>query len=104
MFHTSSEIQPRSKGVQRQYEAFLKYCKPGNTVGYAESWADARGRHGGKTDPRPFGEAQWNYWRLLIDLNCGVSFIAIYGSDLSRVGEPEFRQAFEFAAKYAGYH
>ncbi len=104
LFHTSSEVQPRSKGVQAQYEAFLKYCRTGLTTAYAESWADAEGRHGGLVDARPFSPCQWNYWRLLVDLHCGVSFIAVYGSDLKRAGEPEFRAAFEFAARYAGYH
>jgi hypothetical protein len=103
LFHTSSEMEPRP-GVQGQYETFVKYCRSGQTVCYAESWADSWGRHGGQTDARWCSPAQWNYWRLLIDLHCGVSFIAIYGADLVSYGNPEFRDAFEFAAGYAGYH
>jgi hypothetical protein len=56
------------------------------------------------TDSRWCGPEQWNYWRLLSDLNCGVSFIAIYGADLAHASNPEFRAAFDFAALYAGYH
>ncbi len=104
LFHTSSEVQPRSKGVERQYLMFLKYCRPGKTLGYAESWTDAGGRHGDKLDRRWCSPCQWNYWRVLVDLNCGVSFIGCYGSDLARAGDPEFRAAFQFAAKYAGCH
>lgn len=104
LFHTSTELEPRSKGVEAQYLAFLKFCRPGNTLAYAESWADAWGRHGGITDPRWCSPCQWNYWRLLADLHCGVSFIAIYGADLAHASTPEFRAAFEFAKKYAGYH
>ena len=104
LFHTSSEFEPRSEGTQRQYEAFLKYCRTGLTVAYAEPWADSTGRHGGTTDPRTCSPPQWNYWRLLVDLHCGVSFIAIYGADLGRADDPEYRAAFEFAARYAGYH
>ena len=104
LFHTSSEIQPRGAGGEGQYQAFLKYCRTGKTLGYAESWADAWGRHGGKTDPRPFSPYQWNYWRLLVDLHYGISFIAIYGADLRAHDDPEFRAAFEFAARYAGFH
>ncbi|MFB3829731.1 MAG: beta-galactosidase [Bryobacteraceae bacterium] len=104
LFHTSSEIEPRSAGVERQYRNFLDYCRTGRTAGYAESWADAWGRHGGVRDPRWCGPAQYNYWRLLSDLNMGVSMIAIYGADLEQAAEPEFRDAFAFAARYAGYH
>jgi hypothetical protein len=103
LFHTSSEIEPRPHG-SGQYEVFLKYCRSGQTVCYAESWADALGRHGGQTDPRWCPPAQYNYWRLLGDLNWGVSFIAIYGADLKHRQDPEYRAAFDFAASYAGYH
>lgn len=105
LFHTSSEVQPRSQGTERQYRAFLRWARTGKTTAYAESWADAWGRHGGKRDERWCSPCQWNYWRLLVDLHCGVSFIAVYGADLQAAkGEPEFREALEFAARYAGYH
>ena len=103
LFHTSSEVEPR-RGAERRYQAFIDYARSGKTLAYAESWADAWGRHGGKTDPRWCSPCQWNYWRLLVDLHCGVSFIAIYGSDLAHADEPEFDAAFQFAARYAGYH
>ena len=114
-FHTSSEMEPRPNG-EGKYRTFIDYCRSGQTVAYAEPWADAWGRHGGKTDPRWCSAMQFNYWRLLCDLNCGVSYIALYGADLdaaakgatpngkSTVDQEEFRQAFEFAARYAGYH
>ncbi len=103
LFHTSSEMEPRPHGGG-QYQTFIRYCRSGQTTAYAESWADAWGRHGGMTDPRWCGPEQWNYWRLLLDLHCGVSFIAIYGADLAHAAHPEFRAAFDFAALYAGYH
>jgi hypothetical protein len=103
LFHTSSEIEPRPHG-DGQYKVFLQYCRTGETLCYAESWADALGRHGGLTDPRWCSPAQYNYWRLLGDLNWGVSFIAIYGNDLQHWQEPEYRAAFDFAARYAGFH
>jgi len=114
-FHTSSELEPRSEG---QYRTFLDWCRSGQTLAYAESWADAWGAHGIR-DPRWCSPPQWNWWRLLIDLHCGVSFIAVYGNDLQVAldGKPqgkdkdtkpsyqaEFTAAFEFAAKYSGYH
>jgi hypothetical protein len=119
-FHTSSEVEPRKGGID-QYQRFLDDCRTGKTLAYAEPWASAWGHHGGKTDPRWCSPPQWNYWRLLCDLHCGVSFIACYGNDLEvalsgryrggkaattdvAVFKDEFDAAFRFAAKYAGYH
>ena len=115
-FHTSTEIEPRAAWGEWQYQTFLDYCRSGSTLGYAEQWASAWGHHGGVTDPRWCSPPQWNYWRLLADLHCGVSFIGVYGSDLAVAQQgvyrrkpvpqyqDEFRRAFEFAARYAGYH
>jgi hypothetical protein len=114
-FQTGSEIEPR-KGGAKAYETFLAYCRTGQTVGYAEPWADAWGEHAGKVDPRWSSPPQWNYWRVLSDLNMGITYVALYGNDLTvaasgkhdgaSVGsdyQAEFNRAFEFAAKYAGY-
>lgn len=108
-FHTSTEIEPRAAWGELQYQTFLDSCRSGTTVGYAEQWASAWGHHGGQTDARWCSPPQWNYWRLLADLHCGVSFIAVYGSDLTVAKQgtyrrrpvpqyqDEFRLAFEFA-------
>jgi hypothetical protein len=113
-------MEPR-KGCSGQYEQFLADCRTGKTLAYAEPWASAWGDHGGKSDPRWCSPPQWNYWRLLCDLHCGVSFIACYANDLEvarsgryRAGKDtvveaalfkdEFNAAFRFAARYAGYH
>lgn len=61
---------------------------------------------------------QWEYWRILSDLHVGVTYVALYGTDMqvamngkyptasgSRVGpqyQCEFNQSFTFAATYAG--
>lgn len=114
-FHTSSEAE--SRGNEKQYLVFMDYCRTGQAYAYAEPWASAWGEHGGVTDPRFCSPEQWNYWRVLIDINCGVSFLATYGSDLNipikgikfgqKVPESmkrEFRAAFDFGAKYVGQH
>lgn len=123
-FHTSSEAEPRSSGTEIQYRRFFEDCRGGKTTAYAEPWASAWGDHGGLTDDRWCSPPQWNYWRLLLDLHCGVSFIALYASDFSvavkgtyrgkggRYDEAhdalgyrgEFEEAFRFASRYAGYH
>jgi hypothetical protein len=105
VFTTASEIEPRlPTWFQGDRPIFLDYCRSGKVVGYAESMADATGKHGPMQDPRWCPPAQYNYWRLLSDLNLGFSMIGVYGADLARAGEPEFRAAFEFAARYAGTH
>jgi hypothetical protein len=104
-FTTASEIEPR---MPTMYDGdrpiFLDYCRPGKTVCYAESMADATGKHGPSQDPRWCSPEQYNYWRLLSDLNLGVSMIGVYGADLANATKPEYRAAFDFAARYAGYH
>jgi hypothetical protein len=104
LFHTSSEVEPRSAGVEKQYRAFIEFCRSGKTVCYAEPWADAEGNHGGKRDPRWCSPAQWNYWTQLANLHCGVGSIAVYGADLIRAKDPEFKAAFDLVDRYAGYH
>jgi hypothetical protein len=124
-FHTSSEAEPRA-GSEWRYQRFHTDCRSGHTTAYAEPWASAWGHHGGKTDDRSCSPPQWNYWRLLLDLHNGVSFIAAYAADLHvaqdgtyRYGKAgllhddakdgggyreEFADAFKFANSYAGYH
>ncbi|TWT78779.1 Beta-galactosidase [Planctomycetes bacterium CA13] len=121
-FHTSSEAEPRSSGTERRYQRFVEDCRSGKTTAYAEPWASTWGHHGGKRDDRWCSPPQWGYWRLLLDLHCGVSYIALYATDM-RVAidgsyssggihyhEPggayqrEFEAAFRFADKYVGYH
>jgi len=125
LFHTSSESEPRSSEVEKQYQNFYTYCRSGNTTAYAEHWASSLGHHGGKTDDRVESMPQWFYWMLLVNLHCGVSHVAVYGSDLEvalkgkySLGEityhddavkgtnyqKEFYDALMFASKYAGYH
>jgi hypothetical protein len=113
-------MEPQPSG-EKQYRAFNDDCLTGKTLAYAQPWASAWGHHGVKTAPRWCSPPQWNYWRLLCDLNCGVSFIAWYGNDLEvarsgryRYGKnstaeaanykDEFDAAFHFTATYAGYH
>ncbi len=104
-FTTASEIEPRMPTMfDGSKPVFLDYCRSGKTVCYAESMADATGKHGASQDRRSYGPEQYNYWRLLSDLNLGVSMIGVYGADVANADKPEYRAAFEFAARYAGYH
>jgi len=131
-FHTSSEVEPRSGAnwaIQR-YQRFYDYARTGKTDAFAEPWASSFGWAGGTKSDRWCSPPKWNYWRLLFDLHTGVSYIGIYSYDM-RVAiegiykrnngtyedgtyyndnvhgdgyyQEEFREAFEFAAKYAGH-
>jgi hypothetical protein len=115
-FQTGSEVEPRGNGGEAAYSRYYNYCLTGETVGYAESMADSWGYHGGTQDTHWASPPQWNYWRLLDDLNAGVSMIAVYGDDLNVAltgkyargtaaasYQQEFNQAYEFAARYAGF-
>ena len=104
LFTTGSEIEPRNSYFLDRYKTHIGYCRSGKTVCYAESFADATGTHGSLHDQRWCSPEQWNYWRLLSDLNQGFSMIGIYGADLANAERREYRAAFEFAARYAGYH
>ena len=114
-FHTSSEAE--SRGNERQYMVFMDYCRAGKTLAYAEPWASAWGEHGGVKDPRFCSPSQWNYWRILMDINCGVSYLATYAGDLNipvkgikfgkkvpETMQKEFQAAFDFGDKYVGCH
>lgn len=118
-FHTSSEAEPRAAGIERQYGAFVDYCRSGATVGYAEPWASAWGEHGGIIDARWCSPAQWNYWTMLFNLHCGVSFIGEYYTNLrwatagdhggsqvdpASAGPREFMAAYTWGSEYVGLH
>ncbi len=104
VFTTGSEIEPRAPMFEERAQLlYLAYCRTGKAVCYAESMADATGKHGSLKDPRWCSPQQYNYWRLLNDLNLGIARIAIYGADLAHAAEPEYRDAFAFADRYSGY-
>lgn len=106
LFHTSSEHQPRNS--EPKYQAFLDYCRTGLAPGYTEPFTtNEQGFTGAPRQqhlPSRVSPSQYNYWRLLLDMNCGISYIALKGSDILLEKNPEFRDAFLFAAKYVGYH
>ncbi|MDB6115224.1 MAG: hypothetical protein JWQ62_2169, partial [Lacunisphaera sp.] len=121
LFHTSSEVEPRTAGTERRYGLFYDYARSGDTVAYAEPWASAWGEHGGKLDARWCSPCQWNYWTLLFNLHCGVSFIGEYYANLHfalsadhprlpaqtvapKQQAAEFMAAYEWADRYAGRH
>ncbi len=121
LFHTSSEVEPRTALTERRYGMFYDFARSGETVAYAEPWASAWGEHGGKNDVRWCSPCQWNYWTLLFNLHCGVSFIGEYYINLhfARTAEhprrlkdtvqprkqaEEFLEAYRWADSYAGRH
>ncbi|MCX7013811.1 MAG: beta-galactosidase [Candidatus Sumerlaeota bacterium] len=102
LFHTGSTSN--ATGNLSTYLAFMKWCRSGKAPGYAESLADSWGHRPLRSEKYKFSPCQENYWRILLDMNVGISFIAVYGNDLEHGNEPEFKDAFEFGARYAGCH
>ena len=104
-FYTASDIEAKTPAMQEVFEnVFLHNCRSGKMVCYAEQVTDSEWQHPPMKDTRWCTAAQWNYWRLLSDLNLGFSMIANHGADIERADKSEYRAAFEFAARYAGYH
>jgi hypothetical protein len=113
-FTTGAEMEPRAGGGGA-YDVFLTYSAPGKTLGLAEPWANAWGIHSGINDHHWASPPQFLYWRLLSDMQLGISYVDCYGDDLDVAEEgvyggqpvpdyrPEFEAAFQFASKYAGY-
>lgn len=116
-FHTGAQaIEVKDAWWQNLYQMFYQYCRTGKTRGYAEPIADAMGYHGsGKKSGTPASGPQVNYWRLLVDLQYGIDYIACYGSDLNiaydgtnaygkfKNLQDEYFKADQFTAKYVGY-
>lgn len=102
LFHTSSEHQPHTYDGggtdDAKFQAFQTYCLTGKTLGYTEPWRPST------TNDYGIVPLQYNYWRILLDLSCGISFIAMKPGDLDLRGNPEYSEAFIFGAKYVGYH
>lgn len=93
-FNTASNSEPKLPYLAKRYRTVYRpYCRSGKMVCYAESIQFPGGNH-----------EQWNYWRILSDLDLGFSMIGIYETDLAHSANPEFREAYDFGARYAGYH
>jgi hypothetical protein len=114
LWEGGSVPEPNVAAVAQQMDPYLQYALPGPAVGFAESYQDAWGTRPVNYHPDWCPPTQFNYWRLLSDLNMGASFLGIYGADLTvaqsathlglNVGadfQAEFDQAFRFAARYA---
>jgi hypothetical protein len=72
----------------------------------ARRWDDA-GRTRAYWEPISYAGKRnlvsWNYWRLLLELDKGVSYIAVYGNILKLGSQSEYHAAFAFANRYAGW-
>jgi hypothetical protein len=103
-FTTGAGMEPALNMLPRYEQVYLPYCRTGKTVCYSESVSDSDGNYGAGKIRHWSTSEQWNYWRLLGDLHFGFSMLGVYGADLARSDNPEYREAFEFAARYAGFH
>ncbi len=107
-FWTSDEAQPRTGGGATSVaESFDKYCKTGKTLGYTESYGDAWGEHVGKWDDvLTGGDVHWCsppqfiYWRMLQDIDMGISYIGVYGDDLRVAISGQYGQSYPAGYAY----
>jgi hypothetical protein len=123
LFHTSSEPEPRASVGEDKLTLFNKYSRTPLTINYAEPWTDPWGAHAdGTEDPHFCSPQQWNYWRILCDLNVGISQIAMHGDYWTycmggpapankqfpeinfAVRRDEMQKGINFAYKYVGQH
>jgi hypothetical protein len=100
-FNTASSWEPNVSYMAKRYKTVYRpYCRSGKMICYAESVDFFQLYPKGTMD----AHAQWNYWRILSDLDLGFSMIGVYETDLQYSANPEFRAAYDFGARYAGYH
>lgn len=113
-FQTSSEPEPHELEEAQRFAVLREWCRPGTTTCYSEPWTSAFGR---SDDPSFTPPSAWLWWRVLADLDMGVSRLAMYGDDLvaastgdfggksyGPVLQREFMAAVLLADRYAGYH
>lgn len=98
LLHTSSVPEPTKVSTAKKYGVHKRYGRDGATPIYAEPFSSST--KGTRGDQPP---TQWNYWRILSDLDAGVTYISVYGSDLKKFRDSEYQAAFEFGNRYAGY-
>jgi len=103
-FHTGAGMEENQRfNQEHRYARFLKYCKTGMTVGFAESNAHI---YDNRSPDLPFSNKQWYYWRVLSELHNGITYIGMrpYGFDKLEKGEAGFQEILEFVTRYVGYH
>jgi hypothetical protein len=81
-----------------RYDKFVQFCKPGMTYGFSEIMS-------GRVDP--YSEIQWQYWRVLSELHCGISYIGTRPTPFEKAHndrDNRYHDLLKFADKYVGFH
>ncbi len=95
-----------------RYSRFIEYCRTGKTHGFVE--VDGYHNDARRYDPDEiFKITQFNYWKFLSDMHCGISLAgmhfedALFEGSLEKGGTvweyfewPELVEAWKFADKY----
>jgi hypothetical protein len=104
IFHTSGAPQPHSDFRVPTWAFFREMCSSGNRQCYAEGLQQST-NHPVQEGVPLMTDAQYDYWRNLLDLSLGASIIADRTLDLERaVTDPAFKATREFTHRYAGTH
>lgn len=93
MFGTNSDPDKPVANVDRLYH---QWVESGLTRAYYESKA-----------PSASHQLSWSYWRQLMDLGRGVSYVATYATELRQANpggaqSAEYQAVFDFTNRYAG--
>jgi hypothetical protein len=93
MMGTASDIDPNP--MRDAFDVFMHtHAKKGTSGAFQEPHYTTGKKH----------LVSWNYWRILMELHKGVWAIAVYGQEIANGSNPEYRAAFDFANRYAGFH
>ena len=99
IFGTGSDIDPHGTNYKSYEDVDLfsvQMARSGKTKAYWENW--------GTVESHPNG-VSWSYWRCLMELHKGVSYVAVKGWAVrASLKNPEYVKAFEFVNRYAGFH
>lgn len=117
-FHTGAAMEQNQvyfNDVHR-YARFIEFCRTGKTMGFTEvdGYPIYTGKYGNDPD-KIFKMTQFNYWRLLSEMHCGVSMAGTHlhmfrgqledgGPTISFFDVPEMDAGWRFADRYLGLH
>jgi hypothetical protein len=115
-FHTGAAMEQNQVYFSdtHRHSRFMEFCRTGKTNGFTE--VDGYHIYAAKyRKDETFPMVQFNYWRLLSEMHCGVSLAGTHqhmfegpltegGPKVSYFDIPEFDAGWRFADRYLGLH
>jgi len=115
-FHTGAAMEQNQIyfGGKHRYSRFIEFCRTGKTRGFTE--VDGYHMYAAKYDPEEVSKmTQFNYWRMLSEMHCGVSMAGVHkhmfrgalekaGPVLNFFELPQMDSGWKFTDKSIGLH